>query len=245
MPNAEWATRVTHLLLDFFGTLVAYSESRVTQGFRGSYKVLRAAGAPVGYPEFLRHWDATFAGFEHRAEQDLREYSMDAVCAVFLHHMLGRTPDPELLARFRDTYLREWNRGVQYLPGVPEALAHLAERFTLVLVTNTHHADLVHGHLRAMGADRCFAVVVTSVEHGKRKPSRCIFDRALTRSGGTAAAAVYIGDSFSCDYRGATAAGLRCLLIDPDRRHDVPEGDRLSHVLEAPARLGWPRPRTR
>jgi putative hydrolase of the HAD superfamily len=134
---------------------------------------------------------------------------------------------------------------VQYLPGVPEVLAHLAERFTLVLVTNTHHADLVHGHLHAMGADRCFVVVVTSVEHGKRKPSPCIFDHALMRSGGTAEGALYVGDSFSCDYRGAVAAGMRPLLIDPDRRHDVPEGDRLSHVLEAPERLGWPRPRPR
>lgn len=228
---------VTHVLLDFFWTLVEYSESRVSQGFGRSYKVVQAAGARAGYLEFLKQWEATFADFEDRAAQDLREYSMDAVCAAFLRHLLGRSPSLELLEAFRDTYRKEWNNGVKYLAGVQELLAHLADRFTLVLVTNTHHADLVHGHLRAMGADRCFAEVVTSVEHGRRKPSRCIFDEALTRTGGTAEVAIYMGDSYSCDYRGANAAGIRCLLVDPGRRHDVPEDDRLSHVLEAPQRL--------
>jgi predicted permease len=52
-----------HVLLDFFGTLVAYSESRVTQGFSGSYKVLRAAGVQTGCPEFLSQREATFAEF--------------------------------------------------------------------------------------------------------------------------------------------------------------------------------------
>lgn len=235
---------ITHVLLDFFGTLVEYSESRVSQGLDRSYKVVQAAGARAGYLEFLKQWEATCADFEDRAAQDLREYSMDAVCAAFLRHSLGRSPGPELLEAFRDTYLGEWNKGVKYLPGVPELLAHLADRFTLVLVTNTHHADLVHGHLRAMGADRCFAEVVTSVEHGRRKPSRCIFDEALRRTSGTAAVAIYIGDSYSCDYRGANAAGIRCLLVDPGRRHDVPEDDRLSHVLEAPQRLGLTEGRT-
>jgi len=89
-----------------------------------------------------------------------------------------------------------------------------------------------------MGAGPYFAAVITSVEHGKRKPSPCIFDQALTRTGGTPKAAVHIGDSFSADYRGATEAGLRCFLIDPELRHHVPEADRLTRVLDVPGRLG-------
>ena len=162
---------------------------------------------------------------------------MDALCGTFLQRVLSRTPDDELVGRLRDTFLGEWNQGVAYIPGVPELLAELADRFTLVLVTNTHHADLVHGHLQALGVARYFATVITSVEHGKRKPSPCIFERALALSSGKPETSVYVGDSFSTDYRGALDAGLRCLLIDPQRRHDVPDTARLADVLEARARL--------
>jgi len=46
-----------------------------------------------------------------------------------------------------------------------------------------------------------------------------------------------VGDSYSADYLGAVGAGLRGLLIDPERRYDVPGTDRLSHVLETRALL--------
>ena len=106
-------------------------------------------------------------------------------------------------------------QGVWYIPGVQELLVELAESFTLVLVTNTHHAPLVHNHLQAMGVAHHFATVVTSVEHGKRKPSACIFEQALALSAGNPETSVYVGDTFAADYLGATDAGLRCLLIDP------------------------------
>jgi putative hydrolase of the HAD superfamily len=231
------AATPTHLLFDFFGTLVAYSESRIEQGFHASYEWLQAAGAQVTYAEFLDRWEAMFQEFEVRAQHDLQEYSMDAVCEAFLPPVLRRHPGAEALATFRDIYLTEWNKGVQYLPGVTPLLMSLADRFTLVLVTNTHHADLVHKHLDAMDALPHFAAVITSVEHGKRKPSRSIFDHALARTGGMAETAVFVGDSFSSDYLGATAAGLRGLLIDPECRSDAPEFDRLTHVLEVADRL--------
>jgi putative hydrolase of the HAD superfamily len=134
-------------------------------------------------------------------------------------------------------YLSEWNKGVRYIPGARELLVELADSFTLVLVTNTHHAALVHGHLQAMRVAEHFATVVTSVEHGKRKPSACIFERALALSSGKPETSIYVGDSLAADYVGATSAGLRCLLIDPDRRHDVPEANRITHILDARARL--------
>ena len=59
----------THLLFDFFRTLVAYSESRVEQGFQQSHEVLRQNGAHIDYATFLERWDGTFDEFETRAQQ--------------------------------------------------------------------------------------------------------------------------------------------------------------------------------
>lgn len=227
----------THVLFDFFGTLVAYSESRVEQGFQRSHEVLLHRGARIEYPTFLEDWSRTFDEFEARAQQSLDEYSMDDVCGQFLSRVLPRDPDQETLALFRDTYLREWNKGVKYIPGVRELVAELAASFTLALVTNTHHAALVHDHLQAIGVAAHFATVVTSVEHGKRKPSACIFGEALERSAGKPETSVFVGDSFAADYVGATNAGLRSLLIDPERRHQVPDAGRIAHILDVTTRL--------
>ena len=49
--------------------------------------------------------------------------------------------------------------------------------------------------------------------------------------------AVYVGDSFSADYEGALAAGLHPLLIDPERRHPVPDAHRIASVSETLARV--------
>ena len=162
---------------------------------------------------------------------------MDEVCEEFLQRVLPHAPSAEVIARFRDAYLLEWNKGVEYIPGVTSLIADLSQRFELVLVTNTHHAGLVREHLDEMGIGRYFAAVVTSVEHGKRKPSRSIFESAVERSGGTPETSVYVGDSYSADYLGAIGAGLRGLLIDPECRYDVPRTDRLAHVLELRALL--------
>lgn len=228
---------LTHVLFDFFGTLVTYSESLVEQGYERSYEVLATAGTDADYSEFLERWSDTFEEFETRARQSLNEYSMNEVCGEFLRRVLPEPPDTGVIARFRDTYLMEWNKGVGYIPGVTSLIADLSERFTLVLLTNTHHVGLVHDHLEAMGVGQYFAVVVTSVEHGKRKPSRSIFESAIERSEGKRETSVYVGDSYSADYLGAVGAGLRGLLIDPEHRYDVPRTNRLAHVLEARALL--------
>jgi putative hydrolase of the HAD superfamily len=227
----------THVLFDFFGTLVAYSASRVEQGFQRSHEVLLRNGAHIDYATFLERWDGTFEEFETRALQSLDEYSMDAVCGQFLSQILPRGPERETIELFRDTYLNEWNKGVGYIPGVQELLVELGKSFTLVLVTNTHHAALVHHHLQAMGVADHFTTVVTSVDHGKRKPSACIFHQALALSAGKPETSVYVGDTFAADYVGATNAGLRCLLIDPEHRHDVPDANRMRHILDASTRL--------
>jgi putative hydrolase of the HAD superfamily len=228
---------ITHVLFDFFGTLVSYSQSRTEQGFQKSHQLLLEAGAHVDYATFLERWGVMFDELEALALRSLDEYSMDTVCERFLRWALPQAPGSETVARFRDTYLGEWSKGVKYIQGVNELIAELAESFTVVLVTNTHHANLVRGHLHEMHVAHHFSAVVASVEHGKRKPSACIFERALALTAGRPETSVYVGDSFAADYAGATGAGIRCLLIDPENRHDIPDADRLRHILDTRAQL--------
>jgi putative hydrolase of the HAD superfamily len=237
-------TKLTHILFDFFGTLVAYSPDHIGEGYARSYQLLVEQGVDLTYEAFVTAWDSLFQEFERQGQTTLTEFSMTDLCHHFWQHTLGqqtlgRPVDTAVVATFRDTYLAEWSRGVRQIPGVKEMLATLAGRYTLVLLSNTHHAQLVHQHLRQGEINACFQQVVTSVEFGRRKPSSRIFAHALQLAGVGPETAVYVGDSYQADYLGASNAGLRCLLIDPRRQHDIPETHRLNNILDLPTALGY------
>jgi putative hydrolase of the HAD superfamily len=233
-------SNLTHILFDFFGTLVAYSPSRVDQGYDQSYQLLAAQGAPIAYADFLTRWDEMFDQFERQSEASLVEFSMTDLCAAFLSAILAAPPSPELIAQFRDIYLEEWSRGIRRIPGVQEMTAELAGRYTLVLLSNTHHAELVHRQLAQAGLAPYFQRVVTSDAYGWRKPARAIFEYALNAAQGRKETALFVGDSYTADYIGAQAAGLRCLLIDPANQYPIPHAHRLSTILALPSALERP-----
>jgi putative hydrolase of the HAD superfamily len=228
---------VSHVLFDFFGTLVQYDNAWVGGGYEHSHRLLRDEGATCDYAGYLALVSEGFSSFEQRALASYEEYSMNEVCEVIITRALERAPSATFIERFRDTYLAEWNRGVRYIPGVPELLDQLSREYCLALVSNTHQASVVLAHVDALGLRPYFSAIVTSIEHGRRKPSTCIFERALSLTEGTPESAVYVGDSYSADYLGATQAGLRCLLIDERRAHPIPEHARLACILDLAAAL--------
>jgi putative hydrolase of the HAD superfamily len=220
----------SHVLFDFFGTLVEYSASRTEQGYQKSFSLLRGAGVELDYQEFLSLWSEVFAQFDAAAEQDHREFSMIEVASAFLGRAVGTAP-AALIRDFVRTYLSEWNKGVCYPDGVPELLERLNRRFVLAVVTNTHDADLVPDHLGRMGIARFFSQVITSVEYGKRKPAPEIFHHALRQLQVSPQRCVYVGDSYDDDYRGSQRAGIQPFLIDPLSKAPIPHSARLHSIF--------------
>jgi putative hydrolase of the HAD superfamily len=162
---------------------------------------------------------------------------MVEVAADFLKRALGSRPPVDLVARFVETYIAEWNKGVRYPSGLREFLERLSLRYALGIITNTHHASLVRDHLNQIGVSDVFRVVVTSVEHGWRKPHPEIFLHTLRSLGARADQSVYVGDSYEADYLGSRAVGMTPLLIDPDRRSSIPESSRLDALFQLEQRL--------
>lgn len=228
----------THLLFDFFGTLVDYSESHLSESHAASHALLVGHGCELSYQTFRDEWEATFTRFVAHADASLDEFSMFALCGAFLTAHLPRPPATDLVVAFRDTYLQEWSRGVVHIPGVEDMLEAVASRFRLAVVSNTHHAGLVKGLLQEAGLDGFFSNVITSVEHGRRKPCPSIYRHALSVTGGRAETATFVGDSFLHDYSGARGAGLHALLIDPDAEHAIPDEHRIERILDVPERIG-------
>jgi len=233
--------RFTHLLLDFFGTIVDYSPSRTEQGYHRSHELIINMGCDLGYTEFLQQWSAVSSRFDQRSVADDSEFSMVDVASAFLSGALGRPATAHETAALIDSYLAEWNAGVAYPTGMAEVIRRLATTLRLAVVTNTHDRALVPNHLRDMGIAAHIDEVVTSVEVGWRKPHKAIYAAALERLGISAEQALFVGDTFAADYVGPRAMGIEAFLIDPRRDHDVALGRRLGSLADLPGRLevGW------
>ena len=137
-----------------------------------------------------------------------------------------------LATQLWSTYLDEWAVAIRYIPGVQELVAALSSQYRLGIVTNTHHAPLIHKHLHAMGIAPYMQVVITSVEYGKPKPHAGIFEVALDQLGCRAASTLFVGDSYTADYLGAKGAGMQARLIDPAGANNVPAHEVIQSVLD-------------
>ncbi len=221
----------THILFDFFGTLVEYSASRTEQGYERSFDVLRLAGSRLDYDAFLSLWSEVSADFEEVANRTHHEFTMLEVADAFLERAGVRSPS-ETVNEFVSAYIAEWNTGVRPIAGLPVMLAGLNKKYSLSVITNTHDPKLVPDHLAKMGIATHFDHVITSVEFGLRKPSAKIFEHALGLLDATANECLYVGDNYEADYLGARSAGIQCLLIDPRRESPVDPADRLDSIFD-------------
>jgi putative hydrolase of the HAD superfamily len=227
----------THILFDFFGTLVQYERERIALHYPRTLAYLAGIGL-IYRPEQLRaRWDVAWTPLEERCQLDHSEFSMIEVGTAFLASELGRPPGPSEVDDLVRIYVEEWSGGVTYLDGLRDWIEGLATRFRLAVVSNTHEPDLVPAHLRAMAIDHHFEAVVLSVDLGWRKPHPQIYATALSRLGIEASQAVFVGDTYMADYVGPQQAGMTAYLIDPEARADLPARQRLDTLFDLAQRL--------
>jgi len=122
--------------------------------------------------------------------------------------------------------------------GTAWALDRLREAgYRLAVISNAD--GRVEGLLQEVGLAARFEFVVDSEVVGFEKPDRRIFDYAVTRLGVPADACLYVGDLLTVDYRGATRAGMACVLVDPLGLH-ASRAPTISTLAALPQFLGIP-----
>jgi putative hydrolase of the HAD superfamily len=227
----------THLLLDFFGTVVEYSPSRTAQGYERTHDLTTRMGSTLTYDESRAAWSAAFDRLERETSMSLDEFSSHQVAQLALQAILGRAPDAHEIQVSAQSYQDDWSQGIRYPNGMLDVLRQLSDRFTLTIVSNTHDANLVQSHLDAMGADHFFETVVTSIDVGRRKPHPVIFETALDTLGVGPADALFVGDTYLADYVGPERSGIRAFLIDPARIEHVPAAHRIDSLAKLASHL--------
>lgn len=127
-------------------------------------------------------------------------------------HLPGCRTDPAALSA---RYLALLAAQVHLLPHAAEALADLAGRAALALVTNGI-PEVQRGRLARSGLAPFFRAVVISGEVGVAKPDPRFFRIALDALGLAPDEALCVGDVPATDIRGARAAGIAsCWLAGP------------------------------
>jgi putative hydrolase of the HAD superfamily len=152
-----------------------------------------------------------------RKMDDLRLKHQDSVDASYADIYFGDLMeqfdlnDPaikqELIARGRNAL-----NYTRMLPSVPETLAKLSNRFQMAVISNAD--GNIEQLLRNVGLASFFASITDSTVFGREKPAPEIFHHALDTVGAKPEHSVYVGDVYSIDYVGATAVGMKAVLVD-------------------------------
>lgn len=102
----------------------------------------------------------------------------------------------------------EVRNDVDLFPEARPTLVALAERYTLIAVTNGN------ANLEKIGIDDLFDHHVSAAKAGAAKPARQIFDTAVSAGGASAAETLHVGDDPRTDIHGALEAGLRAAWVN-------------------------------
>jgi len=137
----------------------------------------------------------------------------------YLGYLLDRlgVTDPALVDKivaWRRTYnppVGVWNIVDPHAAEVLDAVRRAGLRAAVISNSN----GSVRSILESLGLTDRLDFVVDSAEEGVEKPAARIFELSLARAGVAPDQAVYIGDLYSIDVRGARAAGMRAVLLDP------------------------------
>lgn len=125
--------------------------------------------------------------------------------------------DPEAIIKMLERLDELYNSQLRFVlyDDVLPVLKSLKERkLTLGLVTNMD-SDM-KAVCREMGLGGYLDVIVTSGEVGASKPKPKIFLAALEQANVKPSEALHVGDQLDIDVAGATAAGIKPVLLDRD-----------------------------
>ncbi len=156
-------------------------------------------------PAELRDHRVALAEQYPQIAHDMTEVRLRSLAALMQQH--GYPID--LAAEANDLFRAARNRVTPY-DEVPEALACLRERYTLVSVTNGN-SQIEHTPLSAS-----FDHSLTAAEVGAAKPDPAIFHAASERSGVPLEAILHVGDDPVRDVQAARDLGMATVWVNRD-----------------------------
>ena len=198
------------IVFDFGQTLVDSSEGFRAAEKEAQEKAFRALGL-TDRGEFIDLYRTIRTAFHGRSR-----FSRKAILEELFRHY-GRVPDPLLLERWETDYWERVKAMTRVFPEAEDVLRRLRERaYRLALITNAQ-GQREEGKHRLGGypeLERLFEVIVVAGEGGiPPKPDPAPFRLCLDKMGLAPEEALYVGDDWRIDVRGAEAVGMRAVWL--------------------------------
>jgi 2-haloacid dehalogenase len=196
----------TILTFDCYGTLIDW-ESGIWEALR---PILEAHGAPMGREDALVLYGELESEVERGAYMNYK-----AVLRTVLEGFgarLGFTPTEAELDAFSHS-VKDW----QPFPDSPSALAELAKKYKLVIVSNVDD-DLFAHSAKKLGVT--FADVITAQQVKSYKPAEAHFHEAFRRVSVPREKILHVAQSLFHDIVTAKTLGLSTVWVN--RRHNKP-----------------------
>jgi FMN phosphatase YigB (HAD superfamily) len=178
------------------------------------YNALAAEGFNVGKDQFLDAYIRAHEKYRVVRYEQLREVT-NAVWVAEALNELGykvRADDAHVKAAL-NVFFKDYVDSLTLREGAKKLINKAVQHSRVGLVSNFTHAPVVYSSVRQFGIGECFNAIIVSEANGWRKPSKHIFNDALSRLQVLASEAVYIGDSPVEDIKGAGDAGLRTVFV--------------------------------
>ncbi len=219
---------LTHLLLDLDGTVLDFEASQ-RHALRETVTALGVSWDDEHAVTYARINVALWEAYERR---EIEATALRTTRWRQFLEALEVEADPDGVGT---DYLAAFARGAHLIEGAREAVAALAQRLSLIAVTNGF-GDVQHERLERSGLRRHLDGVVVSDEVGAAKPQPRIFDVAFELAGHPPRDRVAIvGDSLTSDIAGGRSYGITTIWVNPagaDAAPDVAPDHTVAHLAE-------------
>jgi len=121
----------------------------------------------------------------------------------------------ELSLSFSSDYIQESPRKRKLVPYAKEILEYLRGKYPLYIITNGFE-EIQGTKLESSGIAPYFTNVITSARAGHKKPSKEIFEFALSENGFRSHESIMIGDNLLTDIAGARNASIDQVFYNPN-----------------------------
>lgn len=215
------------------GNVVLNDDPSMTFLYRKLFAEMTRQGSTVTFAELMRE-----------REEVIRTRG-SGHWSVLTERYLGSDGHERLMLETRETLRREYLRYHNVMPGMPAALAALADEFALAIVANQmREAETA---LQVLDLRKHFRFVGFSEVLGLQKPDPAIYAWALERAGVPPEDALMVGDRIDNDVLPAKRLGLATVWFHPPlaEKGYLPEDDlaRAHHESQGRIRIADLRPR--
>lgn len=136
-----------------------------------------------------------------------------------------------LAEQLSEDFLKMTTANFSLLPGAEQAIKKLAQKYTLVILSNGF-IEVQYQKIERSGLAPYFQHVVLSEEVGYQKPNPLIYQAALDKCGLQASEVLMIGDSWYSDIQGAIQAGIDQMWIRKSNT-PLPEGQSATYLVQS------------